>query len=472
MSSDAQRGRADTILLSLAAALLLITFISGGNSAKGSLGSMLAQLLAIPILIHALVLAHKRGRLGSARMGILVVALIVLLPLLQLLPLPSAIWNLSGERLALMQDIRAAGVTAVDQRWSLSPGATERDLFFLLPGLALFFCMLAAGRRIWGRMLWLLIGLSVANLILAFAQMGAGQHSILNPFPEFAPAMAGIFANRNHQASMLAVGLMLVAAFLLDAWKQARTNGESYAKVGTLVLLALMLILALPLIGSRAGVIVAMIMLMGVLLSSGLPSANVFRRNHLLQFGSVLALVVFAVGLYAALGWMKSDAAIEGSRYTMLIETLRIGAGHAPLGAGIGTFVPAFEQSASDALLMNAYINNAHNEYAQWWMEAGILGVLVPLLALFVLARTLLALLRQRTSERARKYGMAAMTGIGVIVLHSFVDYPLRTPALMSVFAVLSGIAVAAAGFESSARQPARRRHASASEHPRLGAQV
>jgi O-antigen ligase len=452
MSPDSERMRADTMLLVLAAVLLLITFFSGGSSAKGNLGSIVAQLLAIPVLVHAIILTRKRGRLGSARLGILVVALIVLLPLLQLLPLPAAIWNLPGERVALIEDIHAAGVTAVDQRWSLSPGATERNLFFLLPGLAMFFCMLAAGRMVWGRMLWLMIGLSVANLVLAFAQMGAGQQSILNPFPEFAPAMAGIFANRNHQASMLAIGLMLVAAFLLDAWKQARTNGESYAKVGTLVLLALMLILALPLIGSRAGVIVAMIMLMAVLLSSGLPSASTFRRNHLLQFGSVLAIMVFAVGLYAAFGWMKSDAAIEGSRYTMLIETLRIGTGHAPLGAGIGSFVPAFEQSASDSLLMNAYINNAHNEYAQWWMEAGILGVLVPLLALVVLARTLIVLLRQRSSARARKYGMAAMSGIGVIVLHSFVDYPLRTPALMAVFATLSGIAVAAAGFEPSAR--------------------
>ena len=51
-----------------------------------------------------------------------------------------------------------------------------------------------------------------------------------------------------------------------------------------------------------------------------------------------------------------------------------------------------------------------------------------------------------------------------LIVLHSMVDYPLRTQALMAVFAVLSGIAVAAAGAKAESAQrrersgPGRRR--------------
>ncbi|HQV73332.1 MAG: hypothetical protein WAR01_08185 [Dokdonella sp.] len=106
---------------------------------------------------------------------------------------------------------------------------------------------------------------------------------------------------------------------------------------------------------------------------------------------------------------------------------------------------------------MNAYVNNAHNEYAQWWLEGGVMGVLVMLLALAVLARALLGLLRMRAGSTARVCGIAAMTGIGVIALHSTVDYPLRTQALMAVFSVLCGIAVGAAGTVSAPRaQPAR----------------
>jgi O-antigen ligase len=447
MTSDAGTGsrRTDRLLLFLAAFLLLVCFVCGGNSARGNLGTMSAQLLAIPILVYAVIQSSSRGRLRAARWPVFVVSLIVLVPLLQLLPMPTSLWTLPAARVSLLQDLNAVGVNSVEQHWSLSPAATERDLLFLLPGLALFFCMLAAGRKEWRQMLWIVIGLCGANLALAFAQMAAGQTSLLNPYPDFAPAMAGIFANRNHQAGMLAIGLMLVAMFLLNAWKQARADAGPYGPVGALSLVALIFILALPLIGSRAGVIVAMLMLMGVLLTSGISSRQTLRHNHLLQIGSVLVLVVFVVGLQAALGWMKNDAAIDGSRYAMSSETLRIGVEHAPLGAGIGTFIPVFQQAASDDFLTYAYVNNAHNEYAQWWLEAGIVGALVTVLALIVLINALIGLLGQRQKSKSRLCGMAAMMGMGVIVLHSTVDYPLRTPALMAIFAVLSGIAIAAA---------------------------
>lgn len=41
--------------------------------------------------------------------------------------------------------------------------------------------------------------------------------------------------------------------------------------------------------------------------------------------------------------------------------------------------------------------------------------------------------------------GTAAPIGVGVVLAQSFVDFPLRTPALMSVAAALAGIAVAQA---------------------------
>ncbi|HET9032244.1 MAG TPA: O-antigen ligase family protein [Dokdonella sp.] len=433
--------------------MLSLCFIAGGSSATGNLGTMAAQLLAIPILVYSVVQAQRQGLLRLARGSVLVVMMIALLPLLQLIPLPAWLWSLPPERLSLWSDLQAAGVATVDKRWTLSAYATERDLLFLLPGIALFFCLLGSGRTVWRNMLWLIIGLSVANLILAFAQIAAGQQSFLNPYPDYAPAMAGIFANRNHQASMLAIGLMLVTVFLLNALRQARNSSGPYAKVWVLVFAALSFILALPLVGSRAGVIVAMIMFLGAILSSGLPSAHSFRRNRLLQIGSLLALAVFVIGLQAALGWMRNDAgdsAIEGSRYRIAAETLQIGIEYAPLGAGFGTFIPAFKQGSSDVFLMRGYVNNAHNEYAQWWLEGGVLGVIVVLLALIVLIKALVRLLRQNPQSRTRTSGIAALMGIGVIILHSTVDYPLRTPALMAVFAVLSGIAVAAANTVSN----------------------
>lgn len=437
--------RGDSAPLIVAAALLILCFVFGGDSAKGNPGMMVAQLLAIPLLIFGVVRAAQSGALHAARWGALVVLLIALLPLLQLLPIPESLWQLPAGRLSLLQDLDDAGAASLDRHWTLSPSATERDFYFLLPGLALFFCMLGLGRAAWQRMLDLLVILCLANLALGFAQMAAGQDSFLNPYPEYAPVLAGVFANRNHQADMLAISLMLVVVMLIDNWKHAGNHPWRAGRLGTLAFVGMILVLALPLVGSRAGVIVAMVMLMAALLTSGLPAWQVFRRKPVLQLGALATLIIFAAGLQAARAWIQVDAVLEGSRHTLIVETLRIGGEHAPLGSGLGTFVPVFQQGISDALPLDSRVNNAHNEYAQWWLEAGFAGMGLLLMAFVVLIGALLALLRQPPGSRTRVLGMAAMMGIGVIALHSTVDYPLRTQAILAVFAVLAGIAIAAA---------------------------
>lgn len=459
----------ERVQLIAAATLLCLSFISGGDSAEPNLGMMVSQIVAIPVLLFAIMLGIECGSLASSRWAVFAVLLIVLLPLLQLLPLPAWIWNLSDERVRLLQDLKAAGATAVDQRGSLSPIATERSLYFMLPGLALFFSMLALGRRAWRAMLVVVIILSICNLALAFAQVMAGQQSAINPYPDFTPALGGIFANRNHQADLLAISLMLVATFMLQSWKRRDQYRRSNARIGAMVVLALIFIFSLPLVGSRAGVIVAMLMLMGVLLSSGLPNPRAFLKSRYLQIGSALILLLFVVGLYAALAWMQSDAGdsvVAGSRSKISAETIRIGNEHAPLGAGIGSFIATFQRDASDDFLMDTYINNAHNEYAQWWLEGGVLSLLAMLVALIAILKALVSLLRQHADSSARTCGIAAILGIGVVLLHSTVDYPLRTQALMAVFAVLSGVAIAAASSGSSTEADSRYRKATPPDKP------
>jgi O-antigen ligase len=440
-------------MLASALLLLLLAFLTGGDSAHGNAGMMATQLLAIPLLIVAFVRSKARGRLPSARGAIAVAALIVLVVALQCLPIPAWLWSLPSGRDAILQDLHATGIDAIARRWTLSPAASERDLYFLVPGLALFFCMLAMGKGQWRWMLGLVVALGVANLVLAVVIVAAGKGSALNPYPEFAPTLGGVFANKNHQADMLAVCLMLASVFMLESWARFRSGERSIAPTVLSAILAVVFLAALPVMGSRAGVVVAMLMLVAALLTSGMPGIQAIRKSRLLQVGSLIVAAVLVVGLHAALAWMRFDSAVAGSRYTMSAETLRIGMQHAPLGAGVGTFKPAFEQGADDTLLTHNYINNAHNDFAQWWLETGVAGGLVVLLALAVLVRALLALLAQRPESGTRRCGMAALMGLGVMVLHSTVDYPLRTQALMAVFGVLAGIAIAA-----STSAPARRR--------------
>src|SRR5690606_29904039 len=101
--------------------------------------------------------------------------------------------------------------------WSLTPAATLRGALSLLPAVALFVAALGVDTATQRRLLVLCVALPVASLVLGFLQLGAPQDSLLNPYPEWAPAMNGTFANPNHQGTAMLVGLGICLAFAVGA---------------------------------------------------------------------------------------------------------------------------------------------------------------------------------------------------------------------------------------------------------------
>ncbi|GAC1677279.1 MAG: hypothetical protein NVS9B2_28170 [Steroidobacteraceae bacterium] len=352
---------------------------------------------------------------------------------------PEAIWSLPAARVSLQHDLAAAGVTGIRYRWSLVPAATERDLLSMLPAVALFFAAATLGLKHLRRLLRVVIGLAMFSLLLAIAQLETGQSSILNPYPQWVPDMNGIFANHNHQATMLAIALLLSVAFLADArWREQHgDNRRSLAWVYA-VLIAVFVI-AIPLIGSRAGPIIAIVPTVAFVAVCPLLSLERLRRHRLTQLGFVIAAIALLVGVYSARRWTQGED-VDVIRFAK--QTTALGVAHAPLGGGIGGFMPLYHQGVDASELQESYVNNAHNEYAQIWLEGGVLG-LVGLVAVFiVLALSVRRLMRFPARSTARTTGLSAVTALLVVILHSWVDYPLRTPALLAVFALLASAAI------------------------------
>ena len=69
--------------------------------------------------------------------------------------------------------------------------------------------------------------------------------------------------------------------------------------------------------------------------------------------------------------------------------------------------------------------------------------MLVLLAVLATLAAVGMRALRERGAGRVP--GLVALMGLGALLLHSWVDYPMRTVSLATVAAVLAGIVVAQA---------------------------
>ncbi len=431
----------DRVLFLATAALLTACFLTGGSSQDDNVGGVVTQLAALPVLLLAVLHGSRQARFAGLARALWLLAAILALPLLQLLPLPQWLWAMPAPRAALLADLVSAGIEHPDLRWTLSPAATERNLLSLLPAAAVFLAVLALGRDAARGFLWWLVGLATFSLLLATLQLAVPQDSFLNPFPQYAPAMAGVFANKNHQADMLAIAIAVAVGLFLDA----RRRGEGLA-AGLAIVLAGLCFLVLPLVNSRAGVIIALVAVAAVMLGSAAVSLQRLRQQQAPRWVLALTLAMLAVGVLAAMAWMDADdVGMPGSRARMSALTLGFGLDNAPLGAGFGSFVPLFQQSAGEAMLFHAYINAAHNDYVQWWLEGGVPAMALLLGVLLLLGGAFGRLLRLPLESRRRADGLAALAGVLVVFLHSTVDYPLRTPALMAVFAVLAGVALACA---------------------------
>ncbi|HET7663238.1 MAG TPA: hypothetical protein VFK31_06315, partial [Rhodanobacteraceae bacterium] len=328
----------------------------------------------------------------------------------------------------------------------LAPAATERDLFMLLPGLALFMSALALPREAWRQLLWWFVALVAFSVVLAFAQLGVPQDSFLNPFPQYAPTLNGVFANQNHQACAIAMGLMLLLALLFNAVRRMQHGERTHAIVITCAILAVMFAAILPLIGSRAGVIIGIIGAAVTLLACGAWPLQKIRNQRSTFWFSAFAVIVLAIGLYGAFAWMSHDTAMDALRPQMAAATAHLAGASMPLGGGGGSFVRMFEQFTQGSLMHQegGYINAAHNDYLQWWYAGGALAIISMLATAAVLIVALVRLLKLPRESGLRITGIGALLAILVPLLHSTVDYPLRTPALMTVFGMLAGIAVAA----------------------------
>jgi O-antigen ligase len=246
---------------------------------------------------------------------------------------------------------------------------------------------------------------------LQFSVSSGGMNSFL-PFE----IHAGLFANTNHFATLLFVSipLLIYVGIFMD---RLLVSGVALA-------FTLLMLLAA---GSRSGVLigVAITVLSIAFLSwrsrvGGLTVAALFILVGAFSFGILSKIDLEQVD--PAFGRMEfARTTIEGIRENWL------------WGVGYGNFDRAYQMYESSEMIFRAYVNHAHNDYLEVVFEGGIAGAA---LLLFYLSAFLLRY-RKVASEPLQR---AVFLSILFILLHSLVDYPLRTEALAVTFAFLNGI--------------------------------
>jgi len=283
------------------------------------------------------------------------------------------------------------------------------------------------------RLLQLALLLGAAMALLGLAQAAAGTHAPFRFHAFHHPIGAiGTFANRNHFADLMA--MLLPAALAFGAMAQ---RDRQWPMAAAWFGLALLLWLAAALSFSRAGFALATLALLATIALLYMHGGG---RRRMLPVLAVAAGAL-AIGHYAFDGLAQRLA--QDPAEDLRWQYLQLGADVArawwPWGSGFGSFPWVYAPAEPVGRMVASFADRAHNDLLQVLVEAGLSGLLaiVTFLALAAWwASGIFPMGRARGAADHAHVGVIAVS-LSVPLLHSLVDYPLRTLAIAVLAALL-----------------------------------
>jgi O-antigen ligase len=178
--------------------------------------------------------------------------------------------------------------------------------------------------------------------------------------------------------------------------------------------------------------------------------------NFLFAAAGTAFILVVQFALYRVLARFNTDP-LDDLRLQFARTTIEAAWAYMPFGAGMGTFVPVYGMfEKPQDLFAHAYINHAHDDVLELWLETGIFGIaLMAAFAAWFVSRAI-RIWRYAAvgaNEFDRSLARAATIAVALIVTHSFLDYPLRTAAMAAVLAFACGLMVETLGVDNRAKQ-------------------
>jgi O-antigen ligase len=259
----------------------------------------------------------------------------------------------------------------------------------------------------------------------------------------------GFFANRNHFAALLYTTLIFASVLLTISAGNFVARGTLSSRSILWFILSGILIVSI-LVGiaiarSRAGVILSAVALVGIVIMifAGKQRGDKSRRamqNSVSRLTTVMILlaIVFAAqfGVHRVMSRFDADP-LQDLRFALSPATFKIAIEYLPLGSGLGSFMEVYANHEKTENLFNGYANRAHNDWAEIFLETGILGAAAIGLFLTWFGIRAFQIIRLRAKPGEENYLLlqrGAVLVIPLIMAHSLVDYPLRTTAVSVIF--------------------------------------
>ena len=322
--------------------------------------------------------------------------------------------------------------------------ATTDTLITTLSFLALMVLLQGFKKEDSDKLFWLVIAVAALEAVYAIWSFYTGAETILwMPREHYPTRASGTFVNPNHFAAYLNLGICLALAFFVTTFEKGFGRNNTIARVIDITMSPLSIVLFLLLYGlvvsQSIGGYLSLLASIGTMFCILLWR----RRAHAwLLLTAGLGIVAVVLGLLQIDDVMRDAARLEGDiirRLQLFNSSWLVLKDHWLLGIGGGAFYavfPGYRQLDTGS----SFYYYAHNDYLQFAIEFGLIGIALLGWFLVRVIRTNWQFLSKRAPATDRTFALASLAAIAGLATHSIVDFPLQIPGYAVTFLALVSI--------------------------------
>ncbi len=419
--------------------ILACVIVTGGSSREWGLLKIYISLGAALSLIWSVNITT----VVSEKMFKFIIGLFLIVACLiavQLYPLPFTVWKTLPDREPIVSAMSVLNVSELKMPISLYPEKTRLGFIAFFPPLAVISALLGFKYKLSTQLLvWLLPTLAVLSVFIGYLQLASGGKGALYIYKVTnIGSPVGIFSNVNHQATFLLMSLPFLAVII--------ARKKSQLQFVTAIFMALFIVSGVLATKSGAGygLLIIVFLACSILIK---PRRRRRKSRAVIRWMPVTLATSIVLCVFSYWVFQNVDQNLEilnvgapTSRITILKTALPIFKEHFLWGTGLGSFADVYRLYEDSQAVIATYVNHAHNDYLEWIVETGIIGFSILGLFMLWLAKAMIKTWSLPKGENNKSIRNAASIAVLVVVLHSLVDYPLRTPALSLASAMCLGL--------------------------------
>ncbi len=291
-----------------------------------------------------------------------------------------------------------------------------------------------------------------AVIATALFQSAYGQWSYLSdadkllwmPKIYYLDRPTGTFVNANHLATYLLLAIIVFVSKIgthLTPSHKSHSMVRAFERIYSFKMIVLIFLLTTLIMTKSIGALVSAVVVLCIALLRAILISK--KALNLIAMAGMVLIIVFGITL--SLDYSVIETEITGLSHTFnrRLELSKASFSmlqhHWLTGIGGGAFYSQFSEFRTLSI-GNTYYNYAHNDFIQFWVEYGIIGVCLLLSFIGAALYNNLRVLGHSKQGIEATFAYASLYGTLAVAVHSLVDFPLHIPGFSVFYLVLISI--------------------------------